>query len=515
MDPKDIYESRNLGTNAVHYQMYRILGEMARVLGEPSDQYTRIANNIKKGINNKLWINEKGYYSQYLYGRTFQTRSAKSESLGEALTVLFDIADAARQREIVRNTPATTYGMPCIFPQIPNIPPYHNDAVWPFVEAYWAWASAKVGNEKSVAAALASIYRATGLFLTNKENMVAATGDFAGTEVNSDRQLWSIAGNLAMVYRVLLGMSFTVDSLRLHPFVPQAYDGVRTLKNFRYRNAILTITVEGYGDKIREMTLDGLYPQGPSLPANLVGEHRVHISMSNSFSKPQPFTIVADKSSPETPMVSLSGSTLRWNTIHGAAKYTVFRNGTELGWPKGTRFRLSTFRNYAEYQVSAVDANGRYSFLSEPVPVCSRSDTMIIQAEEAAGKGANQSTGYSGDGYLELTRDSLHTLSYQLSLQKRGLYRIDFRYANGSGPINTDDKCAVRTLLVDGEVLGPIVMPQRGTGSWNNWGYSSALNARLTAGTHVISITFRESDNNMNREINTAYLDYVRFTLLK
>ncbi len=70
--------------------------------------------------------------------------------------------------------------------------------------SYYTWAAAKTGNSLAVEHGLASIYRSTGMFLTNKENMVAQNGNSLGTEINSDRQLWSVAGNLATFYRVFL-----------------------------------------------------------------------------------------------------------------------------------------------------------------------------------------------------------------------------------------------------------------------------------------------------------------------
>ncbi|GAI75469.1 unnamed protein product, partial [marine sediment metagenome] len=211
MDPKDIYTSQNLGTNAVHYRTYEILAEMADILGDSGGQYLGIATSIKKGMNTYLLMPDKGYYGQYLYGRNYLSLSPRSESLGEALAVLFDIADEPQQRQIIERMPVLTFGTPCIYPQIPNIPPYHNNGIWPFVCAYRTWAAAKVANMNAVEHGLASIYRPAALFLTNKENMIASTGDYMGTEINSDRQLWSVAGNLAMVYRILLGMSFTPD----------------------------------------------------------------------------------------------------------------------------------------------------------------------------------------------------------------------------------------------------------------------------------------------------------------
>ena len=181
MQPVDIYESENLGTNAVHYQANIVLSKMAHLLQDTgaSVKYLFVAEKIKDGINKYLWINEKGYYGQYLYGRNYKSLSPRAEALGEALCVLFDIANSQRQKQIVENTPVMDYGISCIYPQIPNIPPYHNNAVWPFVQSFWALASTKTCNEQSLMECIAAIYRPAALFLTNKENFVAETGDFA------------------------------------------------------------------------------------------------------------------------------------------------------------------------------------------------------------------------------------------------------------------------------------------------------------------------------------------------
>ena len=112
------------------------------------------------------------------------------------------------------------YGIPCIYPQIPGIPPYHNNAVWPFVQAFWNLAAAKQHDGPALLQGMAALYRGAALLLTNQENFVADTGDSEGTQINSPRQLWSVAGNLAMTYRVLFGMSFDVEGLRLAPVIP-------------------------------------------------------------------------------------------------------------------------------------------------------------------------------------------------------------------------------------------------------------------------------------------------------
>jgi hypothetical protein len=236
MQPADIYQSENLGTNALHYQGNIVLAEMAKLLGN-INVYTKhqvIALKIKTGINTYLWLPTKGYYAQYLYGRSFLRTSNRSESLGEALCVLFGIADEAQKKSIISKMPVMDFGVPCIYPQIPNITPYHNNAIWPFVQSYYALAAAAVKNEEAVLESVAAIYRAAGLYVTNKENMVAENGDFAGTQINSSNMLWSLSGNIALIHKIFFGIQFESNSLSFHPFVPKSFSDTRSLNNFKY-----------------------------------------------------------------------------------------------------------------------------------------------------------------------------------------------------------------------------------------------------------------------------------------
>ncbi|MCX6150655.1 MAG: hypothetical protein NTX22_09045 [Ignavibacteriales bacterium] len=512
MDPKDIYTSKNLGTNAIHFQTYKILSEMAKQLGESSDQFAKTAENIKNRINKNLWMKDKEYFGQYLYGRNFQSLSPRSEALGEALTVLFEIADADQQKKIIANTPVTKFGIPCIYPQIPNIPPYHNDAIWPFVEAYWAWASAKTGNATSVEYALASIYRAASLFLTNKENMVATSGDYLGTEINSSRQLWSVAGNLSTIYRVLFGMNFTQDGLKLNPFIPKSYDGTRELNNFKYRKSILTISIDGYGNEIKSIRLDGKEISSAIIPADLSGAHQVKIQMANKIDGTSKINLVENYYSIETPVVKVENNTLKWNAVEGTTLYHIFKNGKKVGDTHDS-FYLLDDTVYAEYQVAAIDKMNSQSFLSEPVVVSNVLPTMI-EAEYL--KRENNDMYISN--IVSLT-DSLKTkikdIDFKVDIKTDGFYLIDFHYANGNGPINTDNKCAIRTLLINDKVIGPVVFPQRGIDKWNDWGYSNSFLINLKKGKHKITLTFRSSDNNMNGKVNSALVDNLRISLIE
>ncbi|MBD3290272.1 Bacterial alpha-L-rhamnosidase, partial [candidate division KSB1 bacterium] len=510
MDPKDIYRSQNLGTNAVHYQTYRILEKMAAILGEPETVFAETAKSIRDGINKYLWIDEKGFYGQYLYGRNYLSLSPRSETLGEALTVLFDIADENQQHSIFENTPVIAFGAPCIFPQIPNIPPYHNDGIWPFVVSYWTWAAALAQNTNAVEHGLASIYRAAALFLTNKENFVASTADFMGTEINSDRQLWSVAGNLAMVYRVLFGMKFTPEGLLFQPFIPKSLAGTSSLNHFEYRNAKLDIKISGYGNQIKSFRFDGEKMEQAFIPNNVNGNHSIEIEMANNEIKSPAINLRENTFAPETPVVKSSAGTLNWEPVDGASTYFIYKNGKHIQTTSANHYEIPETDEYSEYQVLAVDSRGWKSFLSEPVVITGAAEVITIQAEKFGARSDTRYQGYSGSGYIPLDKEVNNEIQFPVKIEAPGLYAIDVHYANGNGPINTNNKCAIRTLSMHGERVGAVIMAQRGIEQWDDWGFSNSLKINLPEGEHQLSLSFTESDNNMNVEVNFALLDYVR-----
>lgn len=515
MGPVDIYLSQNLGTNAVYYQTYHILVQMAEALGEPAEKYAAIAEGVKRGLNERLWAEDKGYYGQYLYGKHYLSLSPRAEALGESLSVLFDIADEERQQQLVENTPVVPFGIPSFYPQIPGIPPYHNNGIWPFVQSYWNWAAAKAGNEQALLHGLGALYRQAALFLTNKENMVAETGDFKGTEINSDRQLWSVAGNLAMVYRVFYGMHFEPDGLRFRPVVPEAYASNRQLSNFRYRNATLEITMQGWGDVIYSISLDGEPLEEPFLPGDLSGPHQVEIVLgSNGDFNEKPFNLIDNHTAPETPQASWEGKLLKWEPIEGAVSYELWINGQKLEEIRETTYQPNKETSYAEYQVAAVDEEGYSSFLSEPVIVTENTQVIRFEAEKFAQGAGLPYAGYEGQGFVALTKEENRELRLPVNVPAAGRYLLDFRYSNGSGPINTDNKAAIRTLFRGGSYVSSVVFPQRGSDEWSNWGWSNPVEVELQAGENSLSLRFEPYNENMNRDVNKAMLDQLRLIKL-
>ncbi len=510
MDSSDIYKSRCLGTNAVHYRTYRILEQMAEILGEPAEHYREIARKVKDGINKYLWVPEKGYYGQFLYGRGYSSLSPRAEALGEALTVLLDIADEDRQEEVIRNNPVVPFGCPSIFPQIPDIPPYHNNGIWPFVQAYWNWAAAKRGNEQALMQGLGAMYRQAALFLTNKENLVAGTGDYSGTTINSNRQLWSVAGNLAMVYRIFYGMQFEPGGLIFRPFVPEAYAGMRQLNNFRYRNAELKITLRGWGNGVREVFLDGQPLQEARISGDLRGKHELEIILNEENGAEKPYNLVPNYFTLPAPKAEWANGALRWEPVHKAVNYQVWRNGQKIAESTDSAFYPETGLPFAEYQVAAVDAGGYASFLSEPVVHMEQPEVYFLEMESFVSDYSSKAGGYNGRGYVVISRENNTEITLEAEVNEGGVYLLDFRYSNGNGPVHTDNKAAIRSLLKGNELIGTVVFPQRGEGAWSDWGWSNAVEVVLEKGVNRLCLALKSYSENMSKEENTAFLDQLR-----
>ena len=475
-----------LGTNIMHYKTYKTLVEMGKELGEDVSFFESIAAGIKEGLSKYLWQEDKGFYAQFLYGRNFYVVSPRAEALGESLAILYDVADEKKQTQILSKVPVTTFGVPVVFPQQPHQPPYHNDGIWPFVQAFWTWAGAKGRNTAVVEHGIASMFRQAALFLTNKENLVATTGDFFGTCINSDRQLWSVAGTLAMIYRVIFGFEFQADSLLFKPFVPKSWSGEHKLSKFKYRKTVLNITLRGYGCNISKFIIDGQQQTSAKIAKDTEGEHEIIIELDNKDLPQEQMNLVKNHYTLRVPEVVEESGYLKWKAIDGAKSYIVLKNGERIAEIKENTFKLSPSKTTDEYSVKAVDGQGWESYISEPLVIVPETH-QILQAVKS---------------------DAKKELKIKVDIPECGEYWIDFIYMNRNGPINTDNKCAIRTLKIGDKSIGKIVLPQRGP--LDNAGYTNSLFVRLEKGENEISLVLTETDRNMNGVINEAYIDSIR-----
>ncbi|MDE6379097.1 MAG: hypothetical protein K2L11_01385, partial [Muribaculaceae bacterium] len=468
MQCADIYNTETLSTSVVHAQAWKVLGEAAEILGHKKEAAEAFAESekIAKAINEHLWMDDKGYYAMYLYGRDNLITNPRAETLGESLAVMWDVAPADRAKTITESNPTTPFGATIFYPSIADIPSYHNKSLWPWVGAWWGLANAKAGNEEGVMEAIGSVFRPAALFATNKENFNIENGDIA-TELNSSNMLWCLSGNIALTHKVLFGIDFQKDGLAFHPFVPKVLAGTRTLENFKYRDADLNITVSGYGNEIKSFKVNGK-EQHPFIAANKAkGKMNIEIVMADNQIPAMKVNRQAQKNAPLTPIAWLEDDILTWNPIEYIGEYIVIKDGKEVARTHATTFDASV---PGEYQVIGVAGDGTEGFASEP-----RSTRRQQMVEvDAKGKDIDKTT----------------TLTVPVTITEPGEYFISVKYANGNGPVNTENKCAIRTLTIDGQKEGLVVMPQRGINNWDDLGWSNSVPVKLSAGEHTLTLTF-------------------------
>lgn len=494
-DCKDIRESECLGTNAVFAGALRSLAKMAEALGKADEaaDYTAKAEDLSAAINKWLWLPDKGYYSQYRYGRNARVASPRSETLGEALCVLFDVATPEQAKSIFANVPVCEFGPTIFWPQIATQRPYHNNGIWPFVTAYYAVAASKAGSHAGEYFGIMSNSTYVAEYGSWYENRVSSDGGLE-TCTNSPRQLWSIAGGIGTTRKLLLGINYEPDGIAFTPDIPSELKGTRSLKNLAYRGMTLDITVSGEGNVVKSFKLDGNVSDKAFVPATLTGRHTVEVEVEADPAfvdvpvSVQPYT--ADLCTPEA---SISGKVLSWNTVEGADHYKVILNGEVVADNVAvTRFKA---RKTGEYSVIAVKEDGVESFMSEPVRKYGKEFTFATGAAEIAMEPGAQ-------------------YNVTVKIPRRGEYAIDWLYSNGNGEIETQNKCAVRTMAVDGQSCGTVVFAQRGRDDWESQGWSNSVKVKLRRGSHVITVSYPEENVNMNIDEDRAILHEVRFTKL-
>ena len=524
MQTVDISQSEAMGTNVMYAAALKACAQMADILGQRKEAAKLNADfeTLAAAINKTFWLEDKGYYGMYTYGRGNKIMNPRAETLGEALAILYDIAPADRQKSISQNNPHTPFGPAIFYPQISDMPSYHNNALWPFVASYWTLAQAKAGNELGTLEGIGSVYRPAALFATNKENFNLDNGDIY-TELNSSNMLWSLAGNIAITTRVLFGIHYEKEGLLINPFVPKTLEGTRTLDNFHYRGATLNITVNGYGANVTKIIVNGKeYKPGKIIPAKkLKGICNIIVDMDNQPIPEMKVNHQPNCKAPITPTTWLANdpalngagvpvnNLLQWNPIEYIARYQVLKNGKIVAETRQTSYPATT---PGEWQVIGIDANGVPSFASEPR---SNREVMVYEfkneknsmsSPEISYQPSEQLAGFNGDGFIELDRTN-NNATVNIKIPRSGLYAFRFRYANGNGPVNTENKAAIRTLTLNGRNAGTVVMPHRGVANWNDWGMSNMVIVPVSAGTYTAGVTYTPENENMNINTNHALID--------
>ncbi len=505
-----IAESKTASVNAIYCRVLEIMSKAARVLskGEAAEQsWAKMAGDLKQKISDRLWNGDMGLYSSWEYPEYMgSVLSEKTDVLGNGFALWFDIGTDSQLDQICENSPLVPYGADTVYPQkqgkLSNANKvYHNRGIWPGWESTLMVGAAYHGNKALAEEIFNSNVRGAATSLTNKEVINYLTGE----GVESDQQLWSIAGTLAGYYRVMFGMNYDEDGISFDPYIPSWMQGPFELSNFKYRNSTLTIRLSGEGDRVKSFAVDGVKKDIESyvFPPESTGRHTIEIEMEKSgasykINKSEDNLVVC----PDMPVMTYSGGKLRWSTKSGLT-YKLW-TGSEYVDVSGGSYTVDT-TVYGCYSLMAVSSEGICSELSKPIVISP--DRIKIEAES----GSVSSSSLISSGYVIDNRSRSAELTLSVNISKKGRYLLSGIY-NNSGDATSGVSCAIRSVYVDGKDMGSLVFPEVYSNHKNQT--STHLSLDLEKGTHTVKIFYDKAnwyDRNMSISKNNVEYNYFLF----
>lgn len=479
-----IGESYSSGTNALHLFLYTFLSRASVILKRPAEEvalWKKVEKELRQGINDMFWDEETSLYKCWAYpGFTGYMVSERVGCMSNGLAAMLGASDGARSAAMLENYPLYAYGAAVLYPSKAEGYAYHNKSVWPVWQTPLMYAAKKCGNFAVADHLIGSAVRAGALFLTHKENMTYDTGYDRNTALNSDRQLWSVASYLSIVYRIFFGMEMSEEGLAFRPYVPEMAGGALKLSGFRYRKAVLDVSIKGSGSEIVSLKVNGRKKKaGFVLPSNARGKYRIEIELKPAAGRGRANIVPAGPLScwaPVEPVVRLEQNQVSWTAVPGCTYALV---GKDMRIENiHTPYNISALPDGC-YSVVATGPGGFTSDLSNPV--LKSSWTASFEA------GVRDDGATHGD----------FTISF--NVPRDGDYLLWFEGANGNGP--HDVYCAIRSVFIDGRDAATAILTAEG--DWNLITKSNHILLKgLGAGEHKLTVRLNPEgkgfDDNMS-----------------
>ncbi|MBA0220556.1 Six-hairpin glycosidase-like protein [Stenotrophomonas maltophilia] len=410
-----IGDSYALSTNVLHYQAVRLAEQMAAQRGDDRRaQYKAWADELAVRIDARFWRDDMGQYMSYIGEAAHPVPYAKVDLLGLSLGILADVLPEARARRALANYPMGPAGSPVVWPQEAQQPIYHNRAIWPFVSAYSLRAARQLDDAPRIAAEIRSLMQGAALAGSNMENYELVSqavhvdeGALSGPVVNSERQLWSVAGYLAMVTEGVFGVQ---DDGRVQPKLPAAL--VPELFGTHPR-----ITLEANGKRYvleRPQNVgDGLLVAGRTTTrGSTTTVQLVAAPAATGFAATAADANMRAPATPVAPQALRKGA--GWN-VPVAADQVLWKDGKAVTDSKGVA-RISD--DGLQHCLSLTRREGTLESLHSP---------MLCVGPQQVLKGEER---------------------WQFTSAKAGQVRLRLQYRNPNGPINTGVTAAVKQLVL-------------------------------------------------------------------
>nr|WP_313508776.1 Six-hairpin glycosidase-like protein [Stenotrophomonas geniculata] len=414
-DVRFIGDSYALSTNVLHYQALRLAERLAGKRGDArADEYKAWADALAQQVDARFWREDMGQYMSYIGEAAHPVPYAKVDLLGLSLGILAEVLPPERARRALAAYPMGPAGSPVVWPQEAKQPIYHNRAIWPFVSAYSLRAARQLDDAPRIAAEIRSLMQGAALAGSNMENYELVSqavhvdeGALSGPVVNSERQLWSVAGYLAMVTEGVFGVQ---DDGRVQPKLPAAL--VPELFGTHSR-----ITLEANGKRYvleRPQNVgDGLLVAGRTTTrGSTTTVQLVAAPAATGFAATAADANVRAPATPVAPQAPRKGT--GWN-VPVAADQVLWKDGKAVTASNGV-VRIND--DGLQHCLSLTRREGTLESLHSP---------MLCVGPQQVLKGKER---------------------WQFTSAKAGQVRLRLQYRNPNGPINTGVTAAVKQLVL-------------------------------------------------------------------
>ena len=442
----------------------------------------------------------------------------KYDALGEALAIISGVANETQAQQIIANYPHSAAGIPVIWPQQPETFVYHNRAIWPFVSAYILKAAKAANNDTVVNHNIDSIIRGSALNLSNMENFEFLTQNNHETDLNSQRQLWSVAAYIAMVQDVIFGQQADAQGLQFKPYITAylrnsmfATQSSIELNNIDYQGKQIDLKIqmplpstESQGVyEISSTTLNGAEVAGVISPAQLGAKNAVVITLGALKTTQTQMTLLDDPNDHQA-LFAPKEPTLAYPSIEaGKVKLAIGNNGET-----GTVFNIfrngeKVAENLAGNSTSWLDANSSdyatrtYCYAVEQVftssnnashhsaPQCYWADNTVTEFTPSSGlsslDGASTEDKHNKLNFGNWGAEN-QKLQAQFTAQASGEHYLQTTYGNAFNTINTGITASVKTITVEGSdgssQTGVVYMPHQQ--AWSDWADSNLVPFELS-----------------------------------
>jgi hypothetical protein len=523
-----IAASKALSTNLLHLYALETATQWAaqHEQTQRSQRYSHWAQQLRNRILEAFWLPDSSSFAAIRSPKPFPINHRQSDLL--ALCLLARLyPNEPRVKQAFVQHPKTSWGSPVVFPAYQHAPIYHNRAIWPFVSAYCLQTASMLNCPQLWLETLESLIQSAAIYQSHIENLPAMaaeyyTGQWPRPVVQSERQLWSVAGFLSIAFDHLFGVrmddypnliiapylpsqmpkTWATDSntfeltdwclagttlnLRLH--LPQTNKNESVLRLDYVRIAHRTIKAHHHRveldlTKINNHAWLDLYLTPQPAPE----ESLVRLPQTDGPRQPVSDLDRRYVFAPNFPRISTTPAVPAQVQIfdqHQATDvYDMYRNGQRVAFRYHQPLWLDEAANPQQsnyYQIIRVDQQSELS--SHPsLGVWHNAQPIFLttaQHQIIANDNALTQDNYGRTHFVNW--GSPHQiLTSRINFPQTGPYLITVEYSNAYAPISTGLTATTKKLIIidddtnESLAQGTLIMPQRRR--WRDWGWSTPL----------------------------------------